>query len=104
MNDIKKLIEDLKDVERGGTEAARDLRETDPKTSYLFYSLSEVCGKAAEELKRLIPVKREIEGGGFTWFYVCEECHGQVDSRDGFCRHCGHPLEVEWNRNRFSAR
>ena len=50
MNNIKKLIEDLKDVERGGAEAARDLRETDPKTSYWFYSLSEVCGKAAEVL------------------------------------------------------
>ena len=96
MNDIKKLIEDLKDVERGGTEAARDLRETDPKTSYWFYSLSEVCGKAAEELKGRIPMPAELEGGGqgsHGWFYVCGECHGNIGSVDKFCRHCGHPID-----------
>lgn len=94
MNDIKKLIEDLKEVERGGAEAARDLRETDPKTSYWFYSLSEVCGKAAEELKGLIPMPAEIEGGGqHGWFYVCGECHGNIGTLDKYCRHCGHPID-----------
>ena len=93
MNDIKKLIEDLKDVERGGNEAARDLRETDPKTSYWFYSLSEVCGKAAEELKGLIQMPAEIEGGDKSYFFTCGECHGNIGSWDKFCRHCGHPID-----------
>lgn len=95
MNDIKKLIEDLKDVERGGTEAARELRETNPKLSYTIFSIADVSRKAAEELERLIPVKRELEGGGYRWFFVCEECHGYVGTTDKFCRHCGHPLEEE---------
>ena len=86
MNDIRKLIEDLSDMAKGAIEASRDLRNADPKMSYTFFSISNTSGKAAEELKRLIPVKREIEGGGSTWFYVCEECHGQwtagTDSAD----------------------
>lgn len=93
MNEIRKLIEDLKDMERGAMEAARDLRETDPKTSYTFFSIAEASKKAAEELKGLIPMPAEIEGGGTTWFYVCGECHGSIDTRDKYCRHCGHPID-----------
>ena len=92
MNDIRKLIADLKDIERRTLEAARGSRETDPQMSYTFFSISNASGKAAEELKQLVPVKREMEGGGRTWFFVCEECHGQVGGTDQFCRHCGHPL------------
>lgn len=92
MNDIRKLIEGLRDLEQGAIETARELRNTDPKMSYTFFSISNASGKAAEELKRLIPVKREMEGGGRNWFFVCEECHGQVGGTDQFCRHCGHPL------------
>ena len=95
MNDIKNLIEDLKTVEGVLLKAAKAERDGDQRLSYCLFWDSETCKKAAEELKGLIPVKREIEGGGTTWFYVCEECHGQVDSRDRFCRHCGHPLEEE---------
>ena len=95
MNDIKMLISDLEEMHKGSIETAKELRSISPQMSYTFFQISEVSGKAAEELKQLIPVKREIEGGGSTWFYVCEECHGQVDSRDGFCRHCGRPLEDE---------
>ena len=43
-------------------------------------------------LKEHEPVDMEIEGGGSTWWYVCEECHGSVDSNDLFCRHCGRPF------------
>ena len=93
MNEIRKLIEDLKDMERGATEAARGLRETDPKLSYTCFSVAEASGKAAEELKALIPMPAEIEGGGSTWFYVCGECHGSIDTHDKYCRHCGHPID-----------
>ena len=58
--------------------------------------------KAREELKRLIPVPTEIEGGGSTWFYVCGECHGQVDHRDSFCRHCGQKLD--WGPSLYDAK
>ena len=95
MNDIKKLISDLEEMHKGSIETAQELRNISPQMSYTFFQISEVSGKAAEELKRLIPVKREIEGGNISYFFVCEECHGQVGGTDGFCRHCGHPLEDE---------
>lgn len=44
---------------------------------------------AAALLERDKPVEAEIEGGGHTWFYVCGECHGAIDSNDKFCKHCG---------------
>lgn len=48
---------------------------------------------AEELLTRMIPKETEMEGGGPTWWYVCPECHGAVDSRDHFCRHCGQALK-----------
>jgi hypothetical protein len=50
---------------------------------------------AAALLARDKPVAAEIEGGGHTWFYVCGECHGAVDSWDRFCKHCG--TAINWN-------
>ena len=94
MNEIGKLIKDLRDIESGATEAARGLRETDPKLSYTCFSIAEASGKAAEELKALIPMPAEIEGGGqHGWFYVCGECHGNIGTLDKYCRHCGHPID-----------
>ena len=95
MNEIRKLIMQLKDMEEAALDAAKSFRQNDPRLSYTLFRNSELCNKAAEELKRLIPVKREIEGGNISYFFVCEECHGQVGGTDGFCRHCGHPLEDE---------
>ena len=40
------------------------------------------------------PVEPEIEGGNTTYWYVCSECHGQIDTRDQYCRHCGG--KVKW--------
>lgn len=45
-------------------------------------------------LKDQEPVDVEIEGGGSSWWYVCEECHGSVDRNDLFCRHCGRPFKM----------
>jgi hypothetical protein len=44
-------------------------------------------------LKEQEPVKPEMEGGGSTWWHVCGECHGTIDSSDSFCRHCGRPVK-----------
>ena len=35
----------------------------------------------------------EIEGGGSTWWYVCEDCHGAINDSDKYCRHCGRRLK-----------
>ena len=48
-------------------------------------------------LKEQEPVEIEIEGGGSTWWYVCEECHGAVDRGDKYCRHCGRPFRQDNN-------
>ena len=45
-------------------------------------------------LQRHRAAEAEIEGGGHTWFFVCGECHGAIDSNDKYCRHCGR--EIIW--------
>lgn len=45
--------------------------------------------------ERKVKAEVEIEGGGWNWWYVCEECHGQVDTKDKICPHCKSPLD--WN-------
>jgi rRNA maturation endonuclease Nob1 len=37
----------------------------------------------------------EIEGGWPTWWYVCSECHVQIDYKKTPCPHCG--AEVSWD-------
>ena len=39
------------------------------------------------------PVEIELEGGGSTWWYVCEDCHGAINDSDRYCRHCGRRLK-----------
>ena len=72
---------------------ATEQRDKMPAISYQAFRLSEICRKAAEELKRNIPQKKEMEGGGSTWWYICPECHGAIDRQDHFCRHCGQAVE-----------
>lgn len=50
---------------------------------------------ALELLKAWDPLAPEIEGGSVTWWWVCGECHGEVGSRDKYCRHCGR--EIAWD-------
>lgn len=37
----------------------------------------------------------ELEGGGTTWWMVCGECHGAIDTNDRYCKHCGG--KVKWS-------
>ena len=37
----------------------------------------------------------EIEGDRHSWYYVCGECHGQVNWHDAVCRHC--KARLDWN-------
>jgi hypothetical protein len=41
----------------------------------------------------MTPKEMEIEGGGWSWCYVCPECHGVIDQKDSFCRHCGQAVK-----------
>ena len=44
-----------------------------------------------ENTEKSVPV--EIEGGGWTWWYVCSECHGAIDPGVDICPHCKHKLD-----------
>ena len=46
-----------------------------------------------EYRSRRTPIGTELEGGGSSWWHVCPECHGMVDEKDFFCRHCGQSLK-----------
>ena len=46
------------------------------------------------EAEKNKPVEPEIEGDGRNghWF-VCGECHGIIDPKDKYCRHCGKEIK-----------
>lgn len=40
-------------------------------------------------------VPAELEGGGYSWWWVCGDCHGTIRYGEKICRHCG--VKVEWD-------
>lgn len=88
----KELRDRLEVVQKELFDAAVRIREESLGLSYTLYQYAKT---AKDAVKRLTPVKRDMEGGGGSWFAVCEECHGQVGQLDLYCRHCGRPLEGE---------
>lgn len=40
-------------------------------------------------------IEPEIEGDRYGWYYVCSKCHGDINWKDSFCRHCGR--RINWN-------
>ena len=90
---MEEIIKGLKRISEILLNMARDTRTTDQAVSYQAWKDNVIVEKAIEALKRNIPKEPEIEGGGSTWWYVCEECHGAIDKSDHFCRHCGQALK-----------
>ena len=91
--EIEKLIGELEELKDSFEKIAFNLRTSDPEMSYRSFHDSELIRGAVEELKRNIPQEMEIEGGGSTWWYVCPECHGAINSFDSFCSHCGQAVK-----------
>ena len=89
------VVDYLKSAAEELLKAATDLREEDPAKSFTAFQYSEQARKAAEVLARQDPLPAELGDGGSSWWYVCGECHGAVDRKDRFCRHCGRPVEQE---------
>lgn len=56
-------------------------------------SILEEYRKEQEAKDKRIPKEMELEGGGSSWWYVCPECHGPIDQKDKFCRHCGQAVK-----------
>ena len=91
---MEELIQQLEEIQNGFIKMARENTGQEPNAICVrAFHISETCRRAAEELKRNIPQEIEIEGGGSTWWNVCPECHGAIDSKDRFCRHCGQAVK-----------
>lgn len=71
----------------------------DSKWVYILVSEAEKCLDLAEAEETFIAnMKAESgdwEGGGRNWWYVCGECHGAIDYRDNYCKHCGRKIKHE---------
>lgn len=74
-------------------EEARESRPAEERANGYIRVSDDMLDLIIEQLKGPKPVKRDWEGGGGSWFAVCEECHGQVGELDQYCRHCGRPLD-----------
>ena len=63
----------------------------DSKWVYILVSEAEHCLELAEAEDTLFttPVPINVKGEGSTWWYVCEDCQGAIDSWDHYCKHCG---------------
>lgn len=84
---MEKIIEGLQEIQKGFLQLAQDERTKSPERSYQNFMRAEACRKAIRELKRIKPAEPETEGSGYSWYYVCPECHGDINPRDQYCRH-----------------
>lgn len=74
-------------------EAVRVLEENMPRRKWINPDTDELAEATETVVEHFRPAEIEIEGGGSTWWYVCEDCHGAVDTSDLYCKHCGKPLK-----------
>ena len=88
------MIDKMKNLKAHLTAQIKKAKQLDSKWVYILQSEAETCLELAEAeiVTSAEPVEREMEGGGSTWWYVCEECHGPIDSNDKYCRHCGRKI------------
>lgn len=90
----KDLKKQLLDMAESLQSMAVANRKKEPQASYISWKIAELLGKAAKQIEGRKKVHAEIEGGGATWFFVCDECHTAIDTYDKFCRQCGG--EIIW--------
>lgn len=70
------------------------MKEERPQIELVYDpSIIEEYRKEQEAKDKRIPKEMELEGGGSSWWYVCPECHGTIDLKDSFCRHCGQAVK-----------
>lgn len=92
MHDRKKVSKLLKVLNKALT-AKENFSYAKAEMSFEFIEM------LIDILKKQEPMGTEIEGGGSTWWYVCPECHGAVDTWDRFCKHCGQALRADEKRD-----
>ena len=89
------IVSHLSKLRTDFMELAISQRETNQTMSYINYQHAMACEAAVNELARLNPKEMELEGGGHSWWYVCPECHGEINRQDKFCKHCGQTVKSD---------
>ena len=84
----------LKNTKKHLQTQIKTAKALDSNFVYILVSEAEKCLDLAEAEDTILsePVPYEVEGGGSTWWYVCGECHGNVDGWDNYCKHCGRKI------------
>ena len=55
---------------------------------------NEELGEIIKKRERKMVTTVDIEGDPHNgYWYVCDECHGAVDTKDKICPHCKSPLD-----------
>ena len=94
MANLEKVIRGLQAIH---DEAYDRWVHTQYGTDKLVALMSEVVPDALTLLREQEPVEphaeRDCDDG--IWYYGCGACHGAIDYKDKFCRHCGR--EVKWD-------
>ena len=74
-------------------ESLKNHIEYDKKAAGMQTGIINIGIAEAETILELLaekdPLPAELEGGGSTWWYVCGDCHGEININDHYCRHCG---------------
>lgn len=90
------MIDRMKNLKAHMTAQIKKAKQLDSKWVYILKEEAETCLELAEAeiVTCAEPVERELEGGGSSWWYVCAECHGAIDSNDKYCKHCGRKVKT----------
>ena len=85
------MIDRMKNLKAHLSAQIKKAKQLDSKWVYILKEEAETCLELAdaELITCAEPVEKEIEGGGRTWWNVCEDCHGAVDTCDIYCKWCG---------------
>lgn len=91
------MIDRMENLKKHLNTQIKKAKQLDSKWVYILKEEAETCLELAdaELITCAEPVETEVEGGGSSWWYVCEECHGPVDRSDNYCRHCGRRFKNE---------
>lgn len=87
--EAEKIVLQLREAAKTDMNIATSMRTEAPASSMFWFKMAELMETAAKTLESRLPVEEELEGGGTTWWYVCSECRGAVDTSDMYCKHCG---------------
>lgn len=72
-------------------------KKMDSKWVYILVTEAEKCLELAEAEDTIFmqPVEAELEGGGHNWWYVCGECHSNLNTYDKYCHECGRKIKYD---------